>query len=320
MNHHDLDLARLAEAQHGIFDPSDARAVGLTERQCDYRIRAGLWLPIYDGVFRLPGSIPSIKGRLAAVCRVIRPDAAVSHRSAAVLWALPGARDDIVEISSPHRKRARHTGVVGHESRQLHDCDRTVVDGIRVTTVARTLVDLGAVCSDAVVEMALDRALRRKLTTFAEVQARLDAIGKRGRPGVGVLRKILDARDPRHAPSESEMETMLRRVLRRHGLPAPVPQYVIRDGDHFVARVDFAYPDHRIVIEYDSLEHHVGTGAHVRDSARRLQIEALDWSVVVATVGDVRNGGDLLVRAIRAVRARRARRIRSDAEFPRLSA
>ena len=107
------------------------------------------------------------------------------------------------------------------------------------------------------------------------------------------------------------METMLRRVLRSHGLPDPVPQFVIRDGNCFVARVDFAYPEQRIAIEYDSVEHHTGTAAHIRDSARRLRIEGLRWHVIVATVQDVRNGGELLVRAIRA---------RSDVEIVRRSA
>jgi very-short-patch-repair endonuclease len=315
MNRHDLDLARLAEARHGIFDVSDARTIGLSLRQCEYRIRAGLWIQVFEGVFRLPGSILSTRGRLAAICRVVRFDAAVSHRSAALIWDLPGARDDVVEITSRHRLRAQRRGIVGHESRALREVDRTEEDGIRVTTAARTVLDLGAVCGSAVVEMALDRALRRKLTTFAEMQELLAAVGKRGRAGVGVLRKILDARDPDQAPTESEMETMLRRVLRRHGLPDPVPQYVIRDRGGFVARVDFAYPAQRIAIEYDSLEHHLGTRAHLRDNARRLRIEACHWAVVVATVADVRNGGELLVRAIRA-----RGRARSDVGIPRLNA
>jgi hypothetical protein len=49
------------------------------------------------------------------------------------------------------------------------------------------------------------------------------------------------------------METLLARALRQNGLPAPVPQFEIFDQGRFVARVDFAYPDERIVIEYDSL-------------------------------------------------------------------
>jgi hypothetical protein len=251
------------------------------------------------------------RARLVALSRVLRDDAAVARRSAAFVWDLPGGRDDIVEVVSPHRLRVQRDRVVAHESRNLRDVDRTEVDGIRVTTVPRTLLDLGAVCSEAVLEMAVDRALRRELTTLDALQEVVTALAKRGRRGAGVLRRIVAARDPRQAPTESEMETMLRRVLRSHGLPDPVPQFVIREGNRFVARVDFAYPEQRIAIEYDSVEHHTGTAAHIRDSARRLEIEGLRWHVIVATLQDVRNGGELLARAIRA---------RSDVEFMRRSA
>ena len=63
---------------------------------------------------------------------------------------------------------------------------------------------------------------------------------------------------------------MLLDVIRRHGLPAPVPQHVVRDEHgQFVARVDLAYPDRTIAIEYDSYQEHVGKAALVRDSRRR---------------------------------------------------
>jgi very-short-patch-repair endonuclease len=311
MNRHDLELARWSEGHHGVFSVGDALRIGLSADQCAYRIRSGLWLPVHEGAYRLVGSELTPMGRLAAVSRVIRSDAGVSHRSAALVFDLPGSRNDIVEVSSPRRLRVQRTGVVAHESRKLRDVDLTIVNGIRVTTVARTILDLGAVCSSTVVEMAVDRALRRGLTSLAQLQQLLSEIGKRGRPGVAALRNAVDTRDPRQAPTESEMETRLRGVLRGHDLPDPVPQYVIRDGNRFVARVDFAYPEHRIAIEYDSLEHHVGTHAHIRDNARRLQIEALRWSVLVATVEDVRSGGDLLAAAVRA---------RIDAASPRRSA
>jgi hypothetical protein len=300
MNRRDLELASVAEQHHGIFDKTDALGAGLDEHDCTYRVRAGLWLPVFESVYRLPGTIVTPWGRLVAVTRVIRSDAGVSHRAAAFVHGLPGGRTDLVEVSSPQKKRVQRAGVIAHESKKLRAVDLTEVDGIRVTTVARTLLDLGAVCSPDVVEMAVDRALHRKLTTIRELQQLLAAIGERGRSGAGVLRGVVTARDPKQAPTESTMETMLRRVLRAHGLPDPVPQYVIRDRGVFVARVDFAYPEHRIAIEYDSLEHHVGTRAHLRDNARRLRIESERWHVVVATVDDVRSGGDLLARALRA--------------------
>jgi very-short-patch-repair endonuclease len=98
---------------------------------------------------------------------------------------------------------------------------------------------------------------------------------------------------------------MLIGVLRSHGLPTPARQHVIRDDTGaFVARVDLAYPDLRIAIEYDSYQEHVGKRQLVRDSRRRNAITALGWIVLVGTAEDVRLGhGRVLARDVRGARA-----------------
>jgi very-short-patch-repair endonuclease len=104
----------------------------------------------------------------------------------------------------------------------------------------------------------------------------------------------------------SEAEAQLVRLLERQGLPRPVAQYEIRDDARFVARVDFAYPELRIAIEYDSYEHHVGKQALVRDGARRNAVVALGWLPITATAADLRDGARRL-----ALEIRRARTLRS---------
>lgn len=298
MRKEDHELAELSEAHHGVFTAGDAAEVGFDPDERAYRIRTSRWLTIHSGVYRFPGAPLPHRGSLLAACRAGGAEARVSHRSAAWLWDLPGARDDLIEITTPRWRRAQHPGLVVHETKPLRSDDHTTLDGIPVTTVARTLLDLGAVCPPPVVEMALERALRRELVTLTELNDVVEALGRRGRNGVGVLRDLVAVRDPRSAPTESEMETLLRRVLGRHGLPTPVAQFVIRDGTRFVARVDFAYPEQRIAIEYDSLDHHMGREAHIRDNARRNEIVRLDWTLVVATVEDVRTGGHALARTL----------------------
>jgi hypothetical protein len=300
MTRRDVALAHFAETRHGVFTAAEAATAGFDPHERAYRIRSGHWLPVHSGVYRMPGSPFPHKGSLLAACHAGGIGARTSHRSAAWLWELPGGSNDLVEITCLRRRRAQRAGLVVHETELLRSDDRTAVDGVPVTTVARTLLDLGAVCTPSVVEMALERALRRELVTLADVDAVVQALGRRGRNGVGVLRQLVVERDPRSAPAESEMETRLRRVLVRHGFPAPTPQFVIRDGARFVARVDFAYPELRIAIEYDSLDHHMGRTAHIRDNARRNEIVGLDWTLIVATVEDVRTGGHALARAIRS--------------------
>ncbi|MFI5046146.1 MAG: hypothetical protein ACHQIG_03705 [Acidimicrobiia bacterium] len=101
---------------------------------------------------------------------------------------------------------------------------------------------------------------------------------------------------------------MLVDVLLAHGLPEPTRQYVIRDvTGAFVARVDLAYPELRIAIEYDSYQEHVGKQQLVRDSRRRNAITALGWIVLVGTAEDVRLGqGRALASAVRRARDQRS--------------
>ncbi len=149
--------------------------------------------------------------------------------------------------------------------------------------------------SSTAVEVALDRALHLRLTTIAQLEEFLQRKGKRGRNGIGVLRELVTARNPTGGISESVMETKMKQLLRRHGFPTPEFQYEIWHNGRFVARVDAAYPEHRIAIEYDSYEHHTGTLAHVRDNDRRNVLRRIDWQTVAFTAADIqRDGGEAL--------------------------
>ncbi|MFN8027613.1 MAG: hypothetical protein U0W40_15015 [Acidimicrobiia bacterium] len=100
--------------------------------------------------------------------------------------------------------------------------------------------------------------LRQDLTTIDRLVATEDRLAKRGRKGGAQFHQALERHDPTAALPESEPERMLARYLVESGLPAPVHQHVIRDrANRFVAQVDLAYPDHGIVIEFDSAPHHL---------------------------------------------------------------
>jgi hypothetical protein len=102
---------------------------------------------------------------------------------------------------------------------------------------------------------------------------------------------------------ESEPERLLAIALVARGLPEPELQHVVRDLDGaFVARADLAYPDERILIEYESFEHHTGKVALLRDSARRNAVTSV--RVLTATAADVRDDALELSRAIRRLVSR----------------
>jgi hypothetical protein len=275
--------------------------VGMSEAQIDHRIASGQWVVIHPGVYRMAGMPTSWKGDLLAACWAGGFRAAASHRSAAALYGLAGGRRSMPEIICPRWRRARHDLVV-HESKAIAVVDLTVVDGIPVTTPERTLLDLGAVCSESVVHMALDAAESRELVTLDSVRSTLRRLGRPGRSGAGVLRRVLAAQPRQGGPRASEMETLLVRALRRWGCPEPVTQYEIRHKGRFVATVDAALVEWGVAIEYESVIHHAGRRALVRDSDRRNRIIAAGFVPVTATVNDLRGDGRALRAAIRAAR------------------
>jgi very-short-patch-repair endonuclease len=165
-----------------------------------------------------------------------------------------------------------------------------IVDGIPVTTPARTLFDLGGCYGTGMVELALENALRRGLVTLPELEATIRRLSRRGRPGGPILRQLVEARTGRRRATESEMETRLLRAIRAAGLPEPVVQYEVWAGGQFIGRVDFAYPDALVAIEYDSDEHHSGRRARRRDRARRHELIAAGWLPIDIGPAELRRG------------------------------
>lgn len=298
----DAALAQFATTHHGVFTTAHAALLGFTEAQIMYRKETGRWVHRHVGAYYVAGAPPSWKGDLLAACWAAGFRAVASHRSAAALWELAGGRRSMREITCPRWRRARHDGLVVHESKAFDPIDATVIGGIPVTTPERTLLDLGAVCNESIVEMALDGAEKRELVTLASVRAVVTRLGRSGRNGVGTLRRLLDDKSPGRKPTESEMETLMLQVIRRNGLPDPVTQFEIRRAGRFVARVDAAYPQWHIAIEYDSYKHHTGRKAIDRDTERRNRIAAAGWLPIAATAQDLRAGGPVLCAAIRGSR------------------
>lgn len=292
MNTHiDVAVAAIAENSHGIFASHHLHELRVSNDERAWRLGVGRWIEVHQGVYRISGAPSSWEGDVLAACWAGGTRAVASHRSSAALHELPGGRDHPVEITCPRWRRAQHGGLIVHESTALTPDDITVVRSIPVTTVERTLFDLAAVCGARTVDLAIDNAIRRDLTDFEGLLALLQRVGKRGRRGTKKFRHLLAERDAAYAPTESEREQMLLRVLSEHGLPEPERQISIHDQfGTFLARPDLVYRDLKIAMEYDSFQYHVGKEALVRDSRRRNAIAALGWIVLVATAEDVRYG------------------------------
>ena len=296
----------IAGSHHSVFSLADAVNAGLSEPQIRSRA-AALWERIYDGVFRVPGAAPSWRGELRAGVLAAGDGAAISHRSAAELYQLPTGSRDLIELTTRRWDRAVRPGLVVHESRHLDREDIRDVDGIPATTPELLLLHLAALRPTAnYLEMMIQAARRKHLITHDSTWRMFDRHAGRGLRGTRALRAALERWDPTQVPTESEMETMLLQALRAHGLPKPVLQFEVRDGaGSFVGRVDAAYPEALLVVEYDSIQEHSDEFQLARDARRRNAITAAGFMTLTARNSDLRNGGTRLCNQVAAILRRR---------------
>ena len=182
-----------------------------------------------------------------------------------------------------NRNRPRRSDIIIHWLREpIPPEDITTIDGIPVTKPARTLLDLATVEPVEVVERCLDDALRRRLVSLPFLERWLrNPVNKRHR-GARILQRLVDARAT-IGVTESPLETRVLELIRDAGLPLPMLQYVVQDGDRFVARLDFAYPEQKVAIEADGFRFHDGRQAFDEDRARANALQVLGWRVLRVT-------------------------------------
>ena len=182
--------------------------------------------------------------------RLLPASAVLAGDTAALLWRVGEKGTDPVEVILPPKAAVRTRQ--GLYVRRCTVCAEDVaqVRGLRVTTLLRTLCDLSARLPFVQALIAGDLALRQRLTDRSAMRRYADSA--RGRPGAARLRLVA----AEAAAAESPMETRLRWILIQARLRRPEVQADLRDVDgRFVGRADLYYPQARLAIEYDGVNH-----------------------------------------------------------------
>jgi hypothetical protein len=301
----DRSIAELAETQHGLLSRRQALSMGVPPGAIQRRLDGRGWTSLHDGVYRVGGAAPSREQRLLAAVLAVGPVAAASHRSAAELHGLWTPVPAVVEISTTRECSPELGDVKVHRLADLHPRWITAVDGVPCTTVARTLVDLGAVLPEPSVARCFDRAYGRTLVSVSAVKHALDAVARRGRRGAGVMRRVL-APHLGCEPVAGVFEARMARLLAQQDLPAAVPEYEVWHDGRFVARVDFAYPEQQLAIEVDGFAAHSSVDAFRRDRARQNALVAAGWTVLRFTWTEVDDGSPQVGITIRNAQRRLA--------------
>ena len=267
----------------------------LTRKQ----LRSSAWRRLRQDVYADAALPTTHRLHISAVGLVLPEGAGFAGRSAAVLWGatdLASSRDP-VEVALPAGQR--WNAGPGVRMRRLLPGHELVQRGRwRCTSREDTAVDLlrAATVDDGVV--LLDELVRMGVVQLPDVRRAADALPPC--PGSARARQAARLAD---GLAESPQETRLRVLLARAGVPSPVAQHRVFDDAGFVARVDFAYPDLKLAIEYDGLWHGERT-AFLADRSRLNRLTAAGWVVLHVTADDLRHPQRLIARVV-ALRARR---------------
>jgi predicted transcriptional regulator of viral defense system len=303
MRRADLRLAKVAAEQRGLVRRTDAARAGVTDRDVDRLLEVGLLVAVHPGVYRHAAVPFDGTSRLLAAVWAAGRAAVASHRSAAWLWQLRDVPRWRREVTVPGQTRKTVSRVTVHRTDRLEPMDVSAVDGVPVTTVARTLLDLGGVTDPPVVRQAAQDAVIRDLVQPEDLVCVLERLGRRGRRGTAALRKVVEEASL-DARLESRLEQELLELILRCQVPPPVPQHELRCVDGRRARLDFAWPAARVAVEADGRRWHATTADFERDLARGNSITASGWSLYRFGWADVRERRAGTVAAIhRAFRA-----------------
>jgi very-short-patch-repair endonuclease len=274
----------------GPLDRAGAVAAGITDWQLRHREVARTSRDTY---------LPQVAGQLDRVRAVLlgAPQSAiVSHLTAAGLWGFDVplvGEDPRVHLTVPREARLRQ-----RSDRRIHFSDVPAPEtrrrhGVVVTSPSRTWMDLAAVVPPAALLAVTDQMLARG---FPEDE--FPAILRRatGRRGVAAARRVA-ARGDRRAGSP--MESVLRWLLLEAGVSPPILQHVVRTGGRFVGQVDMAWPDRRVLVEFDGNVHR-DRKVFVDDVRRQNGLVLAGWTVLRFTSADVLGRPEQVVRAILA--------------------
>lgn len=282
----DLLLGKHAAEQHGVFTRAQALACGYSAKAIRHRLERGIWITLHPGVYCHATTAASWLRDEIAAC--FWSDGAAAGKAAGFLHQLPGCEDRDLEVVTHRRHRAMpRCGITVHVTKRLPLDQIVHINGIPVTSIERTLMDLCGGLTRRGSAIALDNALSRGLTGIGDLDNFLYRTARQGRNGCGRLRELLKERFNLGKFATTPLETVIFELIASSHLDMPLIQPEVRDEQGaIVAQPDFLYAAERLVIEGHSRLWHEGKAATDGDQARQKRLEALDHKVMYVTWAD----------------------------------
>jgi very-short-patch-repair endonuclease len=271
--------------------------LGVTTDQVELWSEAGWLLRVHRGVYAVGHRALPRGGHFMAAVLAGGDDAALCHASAAAHIGLRQSSAAIIDVMVPRSGERDRDGIRFHRPKIYGPEDRWVFDEIPCTTVARTLVDLGAVLRLHQLERAVERA---EMLGLLDVKAIADVLARISRPrGVRNLRRCLGAERLDASLTQSVAERRFLALCRDAGFPRPRLQHAIEHAPGRWHRVDFAWPAGALAIEIDGWTFHGTRTAARRDRRLDREIRAAGWQVERFMRDDLVDTPEIVVAALR---------------------
>ncbi|TDH51900.1 DUF559 domain-containing protein [Mycobacterium eburneum] len=292
----DERLHRLFDAQGGVVSTAQALAF-LRRRELEAELRRGGLIKLWHGIYGR-GDV-NLGMQLRGLDLATGATVAVCLGTAAGVHGFDTEDTDQLHVLNPTGGQLRSAkGLVVH---RRDGAPLTIVAGRPVTAPAWTAIEVARGLRRPRALATLDAALRSGTCTRPQLERAV--IGQSGRRGIVAVRDLVPLASPL---AESPMESEARLVMIDGGLPHPVLQYEIVDASSRIWRVDFAWPEYRLAVEYDGVAWHSGPEAFLYDRQRRAALQEVRWEVLAIIADDVRRRQRDMVRRIDAQLGRAA--------------
>ena len=229
---------------------------------------------VHRGVYAVGHRVLRPEGHRLAAVLACGPGAVLSHRSAAAHWELLATTQERIDVTAP-RSRQGVPGIRLHTSRSLDAQDTTSHEGIPITTVHRTLLDLAATTRPDQLERALAQAMYLQLYD----QRAIDDVIARSNGHRGTTRPQ-EATKQEPQVTKSMWEIRMLRLVRQANLPEPITNRSLHAPDHGECKPDFYWPAHGLIVETDGWEAHRTLAAFRSDRAKDAALTAAGYKVL----------------------------------------
>lgn len=242
-------------------------------------IAAGRLRPLLRGVYAVGHAVVSPDGWCQAALLACGSESVLSHRTACARWGLRHAGLFPLSVIVPGDRGRKHDHIETRRMK-LDRGDWVRFDGLRVTTAARTIIDMAGELRGKEMRLLVERAQDLKRFDPTEIEQVLSRNPRcRGsRPVLTLIALLQPAQDG----TKSYLERLFLTLIRKAGLPIPEVNVRVENRER-----DFVWRDCRVVIEVDGYAHHCSRAAMRRDKARDRELTAALWRPVRFTYEEV---------------------------------